>query len=120
MAWLWTLIAAVISYVVITVPFSFIGLFLALPIIQIGRVIKPLRIPMWFLSRYGVFALEVGVTIWLTLLAGGFFDILTTPLLVINALVLLGVFNTLYQFDMRLFASQSGPWAPEIDYQATT
>lgn len=113
MGLVWTIIAAAISYVAISIILPRLAFFVVMPIMTIGVSIRPLRIPMWFIARYGVFILEAALLLWLTRLAGQYFNLWTTALLAVNALLLLQILITHYQFDLMLFRSQSGIWAQD-------
>ena len=68
---------------------------------------------MWFLSRYIGLIVDVAILVYLTFVAAEHFDVWTPGLYIYDAILALQLFNTLYQFDMRLFVTQSGPWSSD-------
>ena len=112
MIWLWTILCIVGLYVLASIVLPMLTLIvISFPLIQIGRWIKPLQLLMWFISRYLGFLAEGLVLLFLTAFASGVWDVYAPALYVVDVILLLQLFNTLYQFDVMCYSSQSGPWA---------
>ncbi len=112
---LWTILAALLILLLIQVALPILGFFIIMPFIMIGRAVKPLKIPMWFIGRYGSLAIEAWLVVWLTLIIAEHFDVWLVGLFIEEALFLFWTFNTLYVFDLRLFQTQSGVWAADLE-----
>ena len=113
MTWLWTILVLV-GLIAVNLGLPITSLFVTLPFIALGRAVPWLRIPMWFVGRYVAFAVNCAIIVYLTVLAVNNLDVWAPALWVVNALLFFGAFKILYDFDMRCFAHQSGPWADPL------